>query len=72
MPGRLTVSANGVYGFELLFAKTTALMSIADWVQQPIFSPQITIRELIRSVADKEAVHSDPDYNETLVKAKLG
>jgi hypothetical protein len=71
MPGRLTVSANGVYGFELLFAKTTALMSIADWVQQPIFSPQITIRELIRSVADKEAVHSDPDYNETLVKAKL-
>lgn len=71
MPGRLTISANGDYKFQLLFAKTRALMSITDWVQQPIFSPKITIHELIRSVADKEGVHSDPDYNETLIKAKL-
>ena len=49
MPGLLTVSTNGDYRFELLFAKTRALMSIGDWVQQPIFSPKVTIRELINS-----------------------
>jgi hypothetical protein len=26
---------------------------------------------LIKSVADKESAHSDPDYNETLLQAKI-
>jgi len=69
MPGQLTVSTNGNYQFELSFAQSETLMSIDDWMQQPVLSPKISVRELIKSVADKEGAHSDPDYNETLVKA---
>lgn len=71
MPGQLTVSTNGNYQFDLLFAQSGTRMTIDNWIQQPILSPKITIRELIKSVADKEGAHSDPDYNETLIKAKL-
>jgi hypothetical protein len=71
MPGQLTVSTNGNYQFELSFAQSETLMSIDDWMQQPVLSPKISVREIIKSVADKERAHSDPDYNETLVKAKL-
>ena len=70
MPGDLTVS-NGSGYFELIFAKSEILLSVKDWVNQPFFSPEITVREFIRSVADKEAAHSDPDYNDTLVQAKM-
>jgi hypothetical protein len=31
----------------------------------------ITIRELIKSVADKEGAHSDPVFDSTLLFAKL-
>lgn len=41
-------------------------LSITEWLNQPLFNEKITINELIRSVADKEAAHSDPDYNDTL------
>jgi len=70
MPGELTVS-KGMYHFELMFGKSNALMKPKDWVKQPLLSPSITIWELIKSVADKEGAHSDPDYNETLVQAKM-
>jgi hypothetical protein len=71
MPGRLCVSASGDSYFELLFAKSTELMAVEDWIQQPFFSPSITVRDLIKSVADKEGAHSDPDFNETLIRSKL-
>ncbi|HCM42748.1 MAG TPA: hypothetical protein DIS66_05510 [Candidatus Omnitrophica bacterium] len=41
-------------------------MSIVDWLNQPLFNEEITVGELVRSVADKEGAHSDPDYNDTL------
>lgn len=71
MPGRLHVSSDGVSRFELLFAKSGELLSPKDWVNQPMFSPSITIWELVKSVADKEAAHSDPEFNETLVRSKM-
>ena len=72
MPGRLTISgAAGTSHFELMFAESMTLMGVKEWVKQPFFSPSTTIRDLIKSVADKESVHSDPVYNETLVRAKL-
>ena len=52
MPGRLTVSANGDSHFELSFARSRELMAVEEWVQQPFFSPSISVRDVIRSVAD--------------------
>jgi hypothetical protein len=72
MPGRLSVNrATGTYHFELTFGKSGKLMEPQEWVRQPFLSPSITIWELIKSVADKEGAHSDPDYNDTLVQAKI-
>ena len=71
MPGRLTVRPDGSSQFELLFARSHELLDVASWIRQPCLSPKITVRELIKSVADKEGAHSDPDFNETLVRAKL-
>ena len=71
MPGRLHVSPDGSSTFELTFAKSGEMMSASEWINQPFFSPNITIWELVKSVADKEAAHSDPDFNDTLVSAKL-
>jgi len=71
MPGRLSVSQDGTSHFELTFAQSGALMDVEHWIEQPLFSADITVRELIKSVADKEGAHSDPDFNETLVHAKL-
>lgn len=70
MPGEITVSGGELSYFELLFAKS-GLMPINKWVEQPFFSPHVTVRELIKSVADKEAVHSDQDFNDTLLEAKI-
>jgi hypothetical protein len=71
-PGRLSISrATGTYHFELMFGKSGELMEPEEWVRQPFLSPSITIWELIKSVADKEGAHSDPDYNDTLVQAKI-
>lgn len=71
VPGQSSISSDGTYHFELMFAKSMMLMEPEEWIRQPFFSPSITIRELIKSVADKEGAHSDPDYNETLVRAKM-
>lgn len=49
----------------LFDAKKTPI-ELNDWLDQKLFNKNISIRELIKSIADKEAVHSDPDYNQTL------
>ncbi|MBI4528202.1 MAG: hypothetical protein HY695_30785 [Deltaproteobacteria bacterium] len=71
IPGSMSQRPDGSCRFELLFAMNPVLMEVDQWIEQPFLSPSITVRELIRSVADKEGVHSDPDYNDTLIAAKL-
>jgi hypothetical protein len=66
IPGRLERDANGRAVFQLLFDKSKDRLPLREWVQQPCFNRTITIHELIRSVADKEGAHADPDYNATL------
>lgn len=66
-PGRLTFSSSGEPRYELNFAKDKTLLSLEEWVEQPFFNKEITIRELIKSVADKESAHSDLEYNPTLL-----
>ena len=70
MPGQLTFSGGGLSYFELLFAKS-GLLPVNRWIEQPFFSPHVTVVEIIKSVADKEGAHSDPSFNDTLLEAKV-
>jgi hypothetical protein len=53
-----------------LFDKTAEPIPLEDWLAQDFFNEHITVRELIRSVADKEDKHADPKYNKTLTFAR--
>tara|TARA_B100002051_G_scaffold20339_1_gene15941 strand:+ start:171 stop:767 length:597 start_codon:yes stop_codon:yes gene_type:complete len=70
MPGRLEVINETIPIFTLLFSKEMEEMSVDEWVDQILFKEQITIRELIRSVANKEGAHSDKNYNDTLLHCR--
>jgi hypothetical protein len=69
LPGELEVR-NGRHRFRLKFANTKEQMTLDAWLDQPFLGPDLTVREFIRSVANKEGAHADPKYNETLARAK--
>ncbi len=62
------VSPKGKSGPETarLFDESREPIELKEWLDQALFSQRITIRELIDSVRNKEAAHSDRHYNETL------
>lgn len=66
IPAQISFDGKGGSKIEVLFDEGKPRIPLADWLDQGIFNEKITVRELIRSVSDKEAVHSDKDYNETL------
>jgi len=70
MPGRMEKINKTIPIFTLLFSKENEEMIINDWVDQIFFNEKISIRELIKSVADKEGAHSDKNYNNTLLYCK--
>jgi hypothetical protein len=49
-----------------MFDESLPAIPLEEWLSQKLFTSQITIKQLIRSVADKEAAHSDKEYNDTL------
>jgi hypothetical protein len=71
MPGRLKIEENGNSTFQLTFTQSKSLITVKEWISQPILNVNITVWELIKSVADKEGAHSDPDYDSTLLFSKL-
>jgi len=71
MPEKLHSTQDGCSHFQLTFATSKEMLPVSDWVQQPFGHPEVTVWEFIRSVADKEGAHSDRNFNETLVRAKL-
>ena len=70
MPGRLSYSGRTLPTFNLLFSKKQEKMKLEPWIDQMFFKEGISIRELIKSVADKEAAHADKKYNDTLLHCK--
>lgn len=48
------------------FDENLSPIELKEWLEQPLFSNEISIKELIRSVADKESAHSDDNYGKTL------
>ena len=67
-----TIESDGRGGSRIssLFNLESQMIPLEDWLDQPLFNERITIRDLIRSVSDKESVHSDRRYNETLLFTK--
>ena len=53
-----------------LFNEQGPMLPLDQWLEQRLFSKDISIRELIRSVADKEGAHADLELNKTLLLTK--
>ncbi len=70
IPGTISFDGKGNSYIESLFDKSQSPIVLDKWLEQKLFDNRITVRELIRSVADKEAAHADEEYNETLKKTK--
>lgn len=70
MPGELSLNQYGVPTFNLSFTRNQIKLAAKEWVNQMFFKEGISVYELIKSVADKEAAHSDKNYNETLKHCK--
>ncbi len=68
--GSIYKNEKGKSSFDLKFANPFELISVKDWVNQSVLSTQITIFQIIKSIADKEAAHSDPEYDKTLLFTK--
>lgn len=68
-PGKLVFDGKGNAQIQDLFYKGQ-LLPINQWLTQPLINQKITIKEFIKSIADKEGKHSDPDYNDTLKLTK--
>lgn len=63
--GRVVLDGEGGVVVEDLFYDGEPL-PLNNWLEQPLISKKITIKEFISSIADKEGKHSDPEYNSTL------
>ena len=71
MPGRLSFSDDKLPKFNLLFSTKKEKIKLESWIDQMFFKEGITICELIKSVADKQAAHADRNYNDTLLHCKI-
>lgn len=62
------IECDGKGGSRILemFDENLPVIPLEDWLSQELFTRGVTIKKLIRSVADKEAAHSDREYNVTL------
>lgn len=66
MTAEVHFDGKGGSRIKALFDYRGAPMPLATWLDQYLFNAKITIRELIRSVANKESAHSDKKYNDAL------
>jgi len=66
MPAMVSFNGKGGSRIEALFDECGQPIELEEWLDQDLFSQEITILQLIKSVRHKEAAHSDKDYDETL------
>lgn len=66
MPGMVRFDGKGGSKIIKLFDESREPIELTEWLEQDFFNQNITIRGLIKSVADKLSAHSDPNYNDTL------
>ena len=70
MPAVVRFNGKGGSRIEVLFDEHRQPIELEEWLDQDLFNQKITIRQLIKSVRNKEAAHSDNDYDETLKFSK--
>ncbi len=64
-PGIINSDGKGNVRIEKLFWKGNLLL-LEQWLNQPLISKRVTLREFIKSIADKEGKHLDKEYDSTL------
>lgn len=69
IPGRMSFNGRGGSKIQL-FNELAPSLILDEWLQQKLFDYSTTIKDFIRSVADKEGAHSDKTYNAILSKTK--
>ena len=70
IPGQMSFNGRGSSSLSHLFNESAPSLSLDEWLQQKLFDFTTTIKDFIRSVADKEGAHSDKSYNRVLRKTK--
>jgi len=70
IPGRMSFDGRGGSSLSELFNESAPSLPLDEWLQQKMFDFSTTMRDFIRSVADKEGAHSDKSYNAILGKTK--
>lgn len=70
IPGRVSLRGMERSELDFMFDEGGPMLPVAQWTEQPLLNNRVTIRSLIRSVADKEAAHADSSLNETLLLAR--
>ncbi len=70
IPGRISFGAGATSHLDRLFNESGPMLTIADWLEQKLFSKSITLKEMVRSVADKEGAHADLLPNQALCLTK--
>ena len=70
MPAMVRFNGKGGSRIEVLFDERRQPIELEEWLDQDLFNQKITIRQLIKSVRNKEAAHSDKNYDETLKFSK--
>lgn len=66
IPGYITLDGKGGSNIHDFFDETIDPINIDLWLNQKLFSDMITLRQLIKSIRDKESAHADPQYHEVL------
>jgi len=66
MPAMVSFDGKGGSRIQKLFDEGREPLGMEEWLDQDLFNERITIRQLIKSVANKESAHSDRDYDDTL------
>lgn len=70
IPGRMSPSGAARTELDFMFDESGAMLPVAQWTEQPLLNKRVTVRSLIRSIADKESAHADSSPNETLLLAR--
>lgn len=66
IPARMSFDGAGGSDIQMLFNESGPMLSVPDWLDQRLFSYDMTLKEFVRSVADKEGAHADKELNDTL------
>jgi len=53
-----------------VFHEGRSPLPLETWLDQPFLNAETTLRVFIRSVADKEGAHADPEFNAAILASK--